>query len=841
VKIDITGRRSRIALALAATAAIGLSTLVAVPASAQENSVTDAVFSWGINNESNSAAYFGGCNFLSAGAAGDAGSSRLWSNNDGFFKASDGNVTIVKPTADGGVTNPTWASKCLTPAGVPVNMGANTNTGSRVEISNGTGTVDSATGAATINWTGDFTVVYYGGMTYWTASNPVLTVGADGTGTVTATASGYAASMDDNSIWQKLTPTQITLAQLTGVQVTATGFTATPDYLGVTATGDGIEQTPKTTENQNYWGSFPSDFLEFQVKTGQNSYWYSSGGAVDVRKPTLPLSVSFTAAPAALSISEQPSAAQVALGSTATFSVGTAGGGGTVSYDWQSSTDGNNWISISGATASSYSVTANSSTAKSYRVIVSDGTTSVTSAAAALTVDVPTPTVTVSKTSGLSPEGETITVTGTGFFPNPTLTNAIRLPLAGKFGGAYVAFGKFAPNWKPSEGAAGSARAALASATKWGVSEADVTTIDPGKAGTGIVIAADGTFSTTLTVSQGFAGALANGNYGIYTYSGGGASYKGFETYTPLSFQPKVDRIAGDTRIEAAVGISQAGFPNTADAVFIATGYNYPDALSAAPAAAKAGAPLLLTQSDELPAAVKKEIQRLSPKKIVIIGGLNSVSDKVAKQLGALADTVDRVGGADRFETSLNVVNYAFSAGDSTEAYVATGANFPDALSAGAAAGSKGAPVLLVDGNGGAVKAPIKSALSSLGITKVSIAGGPSSVSAAVESSLRSVSGVTTVNRLAGSDRFQSSIAINRDGFGASKQVYLATGYNYPDALAGAVLAGAQHAPLYVVPTDCVTSGVLADLKSLDASKVTLLGGESALNPTVASLKVCGF
>ncbi len=144
----------------------------------------------------------------------------------------------------------------------------------------------------------------------------------------------------------------------------------------------------------------------------------------------------------------------------------------------------------------------------------------------------PTPTVTVSKSINIDPAGETVTVTGSGFLPNAPDTSGTRPPLAGKFTGAYVVFGSFAENWKPSAGAPSSARKVIEQ--KWGVHEADLATIG-GAARGGIVIAEDGTFSTTLTVSE--AEALENGRWGIYTYGGGGAKYAPFETFTPVLFK----------------------------------------------------------------------------------------------------------------------------------------------------------------------------------------------------------------------------------------------------------------------------------------------------------------
>ncbi|MEZ3161394.1 HtaA domain-containing protein [Microbacterium sp. BWT-B31] len=143
------------------------------------------------------------------------------------------------------------------------------------------------------------------------------------------------------------------------------------------------------------------------------------------------------------------------------------------------------------------------------------------------------PTVTVSKTSGLDAAGETITVRGSGFAADPPATTATRPPLAGRFGGAYIVFGKFLDTWEPSVGAPSSARKVLVQ--KWGVGAADVAAVGGASAGA-IAIAADGTFETTLTVSKTEASELLSGNYGIYTYPGSGAVYAPFETYTPIAF-----------------------------------------------------------------------------------------------------------------------------------------------------------------------------------------------------------------------------------------------------------------------------------------------------------------
>lgn len=144
-----------------------------------------------------------------------------------------------------------------------------------------------------------------------------------------------------------------------------------------------------------------------------------------------------------------------------------------------------------------------------------------------------TPKVTVSKKSGLDRAGETITITGKNFVPNGTETNAVTPPLAGKFGGVYVAFGKYSRNWKPSAGAASTER--VNGDVAWAVDAADLATVGGTDAGA-VAIDADGSFEVTLEVAPGFAGEPATGTYGIYTYGGGGSAYAPFETATTVRF-----------------------------------------------------------------------------------------------------------------------------------------------------------------------------------------------------------------------------------------------------------------------------------------------------------------
>ncbi len=307
-----------------------------------------------------------------------------------------------------------------------------------------------------------------------------------------------------------------------------------------------------------------------------------------------------------------------------------------------------------------------------------------------------------------------------------------------------------------------------------------------------------------------------------------------------VTFPPGVttDRIGGSDRYDVSVAISQQNFPNPVATVYIATGANYPDALSAAPAAAQAGAPLLLVPSDSLPASVRAEIVRLAPAEIVVVGGPASVSPAVFSELSLLTTTISRDSGIDRYEASRNVAAHAFAAG-ATIAYVATGETFPDALSASAAAGSIGAPVILIPGRTSTLDPATATLIESLGVTEIRIAGGPASVIPVVEAQLAAIPQVTLVRRLTGDDRFFVSGNINRDAFSTSTRVYVASGMNFPDALSGAAVAGAQSAPLYVIPTSCIPSYVIQDIVSFGATRMTILGGPASVATGVERFARC--
>ncbi|NYF09833.1 putative cell wall-binding protein [Leifsonia sp. AK011] len=295
-------------------------------------------------------------------------------------------------------------------------------------------------------------------------------------------------------------------------------------------------------------------------------------------------------------------------------------------------------------------------------------------------------------------------------------------------------------------------------------------------------------------------------------------------------------RIAGANRYDTAVKISQQSYPDTAPVVYIADGTKYPDALSAGPAAAFEGGPLLLVEPSAIPGFVAAEIERLAPQRIVVVGGTPSVSADVYAQLDTMADEITRLGGANRYETSRMVADYAFGDAGASMAYLATGTKFPDALAAGGAAGAQDAPVILVNGSAFSLDSATRALLDSLGTTDSRVLGDTNSIS---EGIFEDANEVTNSVRLAGANRFQTARVINADAFDSADRAFLSTGENFPDALAGSAWAGSEGAPLFTVRQDCVPQGVLDDLIALGVSEVVLLGGTPSLSENVFALTPC--
>jgi hypothetical protein len=225
--------------------------LVAAPATASPVSITKATFEWSVHD---TIQYVQGpCHYLSAGRTNTA--------TQADYQTTADHVTIVK---DGGT--PTWANKCT------INSPA-TTVNQKVVWSGGTGTVDPATGAASIQFTGSVTVVM-NSATPIIVTNPLLTVATDGTATLVATVDGYTQA--GVAVPQV---TNVVVANMSGVSsANTTGFTSTPLFQGVPYTpASGTAQN--TTGFNGVWGAWPSSWIDAITPTGNAAFYYTTSTA----------------------------------------------------------------------------------------------------------------------------------------------------------------------------------------------------------------------------------------------------------------------------------------------------------------------------------------------------------------------------------------------------------------------------------------------------------------------------------------------------------------------------------------------------------------------------------
>ena len=299
-----------------------------------------------------------------------------------------------------------------------------------------------------------------------------------------------------------------------------------------------------------------------------------------------------------------------------------------------------------------------------------------------------------------------------------------------------------------------------------------------------------------------------------------------------------IQRVAGPDRFATSVALSQTQFvPGSFVPVVIVNGLNYPDALSAGPLANALGGVMLMVTPTSIPAATAAELVRIDPSVIIVVGGTSVVSPAVATQLeGYSSSGVVRIAGADRYATSRAVVEFAFDGVDPSVVLLATGRNFPDALAASAAAGAQGGAVLLVDGQAATLDSASSALLDGYD-SPVSIIGGTSSMSNGIQQAVVSLGLGGT--RIAGADRYATSIEVAINFFAYADSAYLVNGSGFADALAAGPIAGMRGAPIYLTSASCVTTSVWSDLDILAANEVITVGGTAVLSNEVFNLQGC--
>jgi len=273
------------------------------------------------------------------------------------------------------------------------------------------------------------------------------------------------------------------------------------------------------------------------------------------------------------------------------------------------------------------------------------------------------------------------------------------------------------------------------------------------------------------------------------------------------------------TAIEVSKTLYPKGFISTKPqkTVVLATATEFADALSAGPLAMNKGnAPILLNPATELNADVLAEIKRLGATNVILIGGEVALSANVANQLKKAIPTItlERLAGESRYETNAVIISKLPSA---KGIFIASGSNFPDALTATSIAVTQGWNIVLSDGK------TYTDVINKQVYSKPTvIVGGEVVVSAGLAEKIRVRAGADFVTRLAGEDRYGTNAAVIeyfKDTF-KTPTFIVSTGKNYPDALVSSSLSGKNGAPLFLVG-DSISETLRPTLTSYLAERVT--------------------
>jgi putative cell wall-binding protein len=337
-------------------------------------------------------------------------------------------------------------------------------------------------------------------------------------------------------------------------------------------------------------------------------------------------------------------------------------------------------------------------------------------------------------------------------------------------------------------------------------------------------------------------------------------------TASPSGAAVTTAQIGGIDRYDTARLAAQVLFAGGSSTVVLASGENFPDGLASADLAGAIGVPLLLTPAASLAPETVSALATLKAHTIDVVGGSAAVSAAVITQLQGLGYTVTVISGADRYATAAAVATAAATSAPVgtvsglKTAIVATGANFPDALSGGPASYFAHLPVLLTDPN--TLSTATSTAITALGIQHVIIMGGTSAVSTAVETAIKAliVGGVAvTTQREAGDTRFQTATDMATfdttptfsGGLAMSlANLTFASGLNFPDALVSAefknpiILDGsglpAETASFLTANAASITGTITAIGGTAVIPAADLAAAANAVSPTATAATLSG-
>ena len=267
-----------------------------------------------------------------------------------------------------------------------------------------------------------------------------------------------------------------------------------------------------------------------------------------------------------------------------------------------------------------------------------------------------------------------------------------------------------------------------------------------------------------------------------------------------LNEDVKAIRLSGGDRSKTSIAVSKEAYPKGADAIILSGYHGNSDAITGTLLASSENAPLLIAGTEGLTDELKAEITRLNPKKAFVLGGKLAVPESVDAELKQMNIEIERIQGKDRYETAAKLAEKAV---DTKHVFLALGndkGNFGqvsiDALAVGPASAKTGYPVLLTEST--RLSENTKKAMADLGVERVTIIGGKLAITERVQVELEKMR--INVDRIEGSNRYETAVTIANKYFANSTEVVVAYGLKNNDVFG--YLGAMNNAPILLTPTN---------------------------------------
>lgn len=293
-------------------------------------------------------------------------------------------------------------------------------------------------------------------------------------------------------------------------------------------------------------------------------------------------------------------------------------------------------------------------------------------------------------------------------------------------------------------------------------------------------------------------------------------------------------RFQGENRAKTAVNVQRHYFANT-NKVILVNDNAYPDAISATNVS-MGKYPLLYTGKNSLSVETKSALDKMFLDEIYLMGGVNTISKNVENKLRKNFPhaKITRIMGNNRYDTS---AESAKTRANTTNLIFAAGTNYADALYATSLAAHQNAPILLVSNEG--LSQSTRKFIQSIGnIDSVTIVGGEISVNQSVKNQIENLT-KKRVTRLAGVDRYESSVEVAKRVNANPAEVITTSGEVFADALVSSTVAQKIKAPILLVKKDVIPLKVKEYMKDTNSIyKLTTIGGYNTVTKNNYSTQV---